>query len=373
MSELRILRKIRTEFDYESYCEQHYHVKTTAREDEIRICCPHCGETKFKLYVNNEKKKFNCYKCGEFNSGAFDVFDLVAITEGIPRGKAVLRLCAEYAPTTPLTIEEIIAQAMKAQYEVTEDEPGETSTIKTIDRLPREAFPLTTPHERRERKFWDYLVHERGMTQEEVLACKIHYVSMQKVPIYKVNGVGEKKYVGDIGRRIVFPVYGPGGKLVSWLSRPIRDDFDGPKYVNCPDSEINRTVWPMVEPHTDIGVLVEGIIDAVAVRRLGSPFSTYCTFGKSIGYEQMKILKDMGVTAVILFWDPEEIRAMVRAVEDLKMQFDEVYVPRFDEWPEGMDPGAMMAYENGDIFLEKALVDPVDVQSLDYVAWQIGG
>jgi DNA primase len=376
MSESNILRKIRKEFDYESYCEQHYRVKTTAREDELRVCCPACADTKFKLYVNNEKKMFNCYRC-DFTSGNNDVFDLVALTEGIPRGKAVLRLAHEHAPTTPLTIDEIIKKAMSTQYGVTEDESGETSKIKTIDCLPREAFPLTTPLERREQKFWDYLIKNRGMTEQEVLASKIHYVSAQKVPIYKVNGLGDNKYVGDIGRRVVFPVYGPGGGLVSWLSRPIRDDYNGPKYVNCPDSEINRTLWPMVNPHTDIAIITEGIIDAISVRRLGSPFSAYSSFGKSLGYEQIKILKDMGVTAVILFWDPEERAAMTKTVETLKMQFNEVFVPRFDEWPLGeYDAGDMIKPAvneefDGIVALEKALVDPIDVQSLEYVSWQI--
>lgn len=371
MNDLRILRKIRKEFDYQAYCEQHYHVKPTSRSDEIRICCPECEDTKFKCYVNNEKKKFNCFKCG-FSSGSNDVFDLVAVTEGVPRGKAILRLAQEYSPTAPLTIEEIIESAMRTQYDVTEDALGELASLKGIDHLPEEAYPLTSPEERRENKFWDYLLNTRGMTQQEVLASKIHYVYASKVPIFKLDGLGEKKYVGDIGKRILFPVYGPGGILVSWLSRPIRADFNGPKYVNCPNSETHRTLWPMVEPYTDIAIITEGIIDAMAVRRLGSPFSSYCSFGKSLSFEQMKILKDMGVKTVILFWDPEERRAMSKTVEELKMQFDEVFVPRFDEWPEGTDPGDMLAFPDGIVHLEKALVDPIDVQSLDYVRWQIG-
>lgn len=375
MEELRILRKVRKEFDYQSYCEQHYHVKSTTRDDEIRICCPNCSDNKFKCYVNNDKKRFNCFKC-DFNNGNFDAFDFVAITESIPRGKAVLKLAHEYAPTTPLTIAEIIEQASRIQYDVTEDEPGKTSPIKTIDRLPEQAYPLTSPTKRSEQPWWDYLLNNRGMTEAEVLSARIHYVPLIKVPIYKFNGLGEKKYVGDIGRRLVFPVYAPGGKLVSWLSRPIREKFNGPKYVNCPDSEINRTVWPVVDPHTDIAVITEGIIDAISIRRLGSPFSAYCSFGKSLGYEQMKILKDLGVKTIILFWDPSERSDMARAVEDLKMQFDEVYVPRFTEWPEPYDPGDMMKPKvneelDGIVALEKALVDPVDVQSLEYTLWQI--
>lgn len=369
---MRILRKIRKEFDYEAYCEENFTIKHTARSDELRICCPQCGDDKFKCYVNNEKKLFNCYKC-DFNSGNYDVFDFVSLTEDVPRGKVVLRLAHEFAPTTPLTIEEIIAKAQQTHYDVEEDKPGATSDIKTIDRLPKEAYPLTDPSNPRESKFWDYLLNTRGMTVAEVLAAKVHYVLQSKVPIYKINGLGENKYVGDIGRRVVFPVYAPGGKLVSWLSRPIRSDFNGPKYVNCPDSEINRTVWPIVMPHTDIAVITEGIIDAMSIRRLGSPFSAYCTFGKSIGYDQVQILKDMGVKCLIMFWDPEERRDMARAIEKLKMQFNELYVPRFDEWPEGRDPGDMLTYEDGEVCLEKALVDPIDVQSTEYVAWRLGG
>lgn len=370
---MRILRRIRKEFDYEAYCEENFTIKRTARSDELRICCPNCGESKFKCYVNDDKKMFNCFKC-EFSSRDFDVFDFVALTEAIPRGKAVLKLMHEFAPVTPMSIEEIIQRAEGTYYDVEEDEPGPNADIKLIDSLPKQAYPLTDPQKAPEPRFWRYLLDNRGLTEEEILACNFHYVPKQSVPVTKIDGLGKEKYVGDIGRRVILPVYGPGG-LVSWLSRPITDRYDGPKYVNCPDSEINRTLWPFVEPHSDIAVLVEGSFDALAVRRLGPPFSAYATFGKRVSYDQIKQLKAWGITSVILFWDVDAKKDTIKAVEDLKMQFDEVFVPNLEEWPEDYDAGDMIKPAvneelDGLVALEKALCEPVDVNSIDFIKWQ---
>jgi len=361
MSNPRILRRIRTEFDYESYIGEHYQTKRTSRDDEIRVCCPHCGDNKFKLYVNNAKKQFNCYKC-EFTSGHYDVFDFVAITESISRGAATLRLAREFAPTTPLTMEEMVAKLEGTYVDVVEDEAGSTSDIQTIDALPAEAELLRVGDNLSD--FWDYL-GERGLTPAEVVAAKIHAVLGQNVPIYK-----DGKYVGDIGQKILFPVYGPGGNLVSWLSRPITAYYSGPKYVNCPGSELNRTVWPFVEPHVGAAVLVEGIFDCMAVRRLGAPFSAYVTFGKKIGHDQIQQLRAWGVTEVTVFYDPDAKRDVVRAVEELKMHF-KVFVPNLSEWPKGADPGDMLKDPDGITHLENALCNPIDVDSLEYVKWQI--
>jgi DNA primase len=364
MSGLRILRKIRKEFDYDDYVMEHYAVVKSTARGELRICCPHCADTKYKCYINNDKKLFNCYKC-DFHTGNYDVFDFVAITEGIPRGKAMMRLAQEFAPTTPLTIEEIQQRAL-GLYEVEEDEPGETSSIKTIDSLPEFVYPLTSPSNLMEKPFWDYLMIVRGLTEKEVLDAKIHYVPLIQVPI--TNEVGN--YIGNIGRRILFPVYGPGGSLISWQTRPIKENSGGQKYINCPNSEVNRTLWPFIPPHENWVVLVEGILDCIAIRRLGVPFSVYCTFGKKISHDQVKHLKVWGVNDVILFWDVDAKKAMLHAIEDLKMKFS-VYVPDLSEWPKDYDPGKTMQVTDGLVCLEKALCNPIDVYSTDFVRWQM--
>jgi len=37
----------------------------TSRPDEVRVCCPFCGDSKYHLYLNTDKQVFNCYRCGE--------------------------------------------------------------------------------------------------------------------------------------------------------------------------------------------------------------------------------------------------------------------------------------------------------------------
>jgi len=362
MSNLRILRKIRKEFDYDAYIQLNYDTVKTTSKGELRICCPKCGEQKHKCYVNDDRKLFNCYKC-DFNSGNYDVFDFVAWTEDIPKGKAMMRLAREFAPVTPLTIEEIIEHANNSTLDVEEDEPN--YEIQSIDCLPKDALPLElgVPSQH---KFWEYLL-SRGLTEKEILTSKAHYVWKQQVIVH--NHAGD--VVGDIGRRILFPVYGPNGMLVSWVGRST--DHKEPKYLNCPDSQVNRTLWPFVPPHTGSVVLVEGIIDCIAVRRLGAPYSTYCTFGKKLNQWQMNHLKNWGVSEVVLFWDIDAKKEVVRQVEDLKMQFDDVYIANFLEWPDPkMDAGKTMEVSDGLLYIEQAVCNPVDVNSIDYVRWQIG-
>ena len=94
-----VLRKIRKNFDYRTYCELHFSVKYVPN-GEIRVSCPNCDDYRNKLYVNDEKKLFQCFKCG-FSNRDHDVFDLVAKTENIPRGEAILKLLHEYAELAP--------------------------------------------------------------------------------------------------------------------------------------------------------------------------------------------------------------------------------------------------------------------------------
>jgi DNA primase len=305
---------------------------------------------------------FNCYKC-DFHTGNYDVFDFVAITEDIPRGLAVLRLAREFAPTAPLTIDEIRDRAAEI-YLDTDAEDEKPSDIKTIDSLPKDSTLLDWDIDS-QHKFRNYLLG-RGLTKEEILMSKTHFVWRQSVIVKNDNG----DEVGDVGRRVLWPVYGPNGSLVSWVARAT-DDRE-PKYLNCPDSEVNRTLWPFVPPHTGSVILVEGILDCIAVRRLGAPFSAYCTFGKKLNQDQMNHLKEWGVSEVILFWDPDAKKDIVKQVEDLKMQFDEVFVANFSEWPRDKDAGDMLK-ESDTIHIENAVCNPIDVNSMDYIKWQMRG
>lgn len=349
---MRILRHIRKEFDFQTYVESNLPVKY-AGNGELRICCPSCDDQKYKCYVNNEKKYFNCFKC-DFRTGNFDVFDFVGVVEGITRGKAMLKLAHEYRPTTP-------DWAELEDHIVDEDEPTEAPALRTISSLPNACKRLTGANMAEERPFWEYLLH-RGLTSKEVFAINTHYVPQRVMSLRDENG----KRRGDIGRRVVIPVYGPDGSLVSWYARTIGDAE--PKYFNCPDSDISRVLWPYARPKGNKVILVEGALDALGVRRGG--YYAYATSGKKISIDQIDLLKQWGVAEVVLFWDRDAVRATVKAVQDLRMHFT-VKVVDHRGWPKDRDPGDCLWDKGLEGRLPLVVEDPIDIDSVDFALWQV--
>lgn len=359
-SNLRILRKIRTEFDYKDYCESNFQVKYSGN-GELRINCPKCTDLKFKCYVNDEKKYFNCFKC-DFNSGSNDVFDFVAAAEGITRGASMMKLAREYSETAP-SWQHIIDQCKEVHVE--EDEPMINSSIRTLHNMPAGSKPLDDPNDPVQKRFWDYLL-ERGFTAEEVTATKAHYVGQESLKIHD----RQKRLRGDIGNRVLFPVYGGDHKLVSWLGRSV--DGSPPKYFNAPDSEASRTLWPFVPCSGSRAVIVEGLIDALAVRRHG--MNAYATLGKKISFDQITLLKSWNITSVVLFWDKKDAkREMLKAIETLKLHFDEILVPDFSDWPADKDSGDTLNWEEGSALLNDMLTNHlINVDSLEFATWNLG-
>lgn len=360
LDNLRVLRKIRKEFDYQDYLDSTVPVKYSGN-GELRVCCPNCLDRSYKLYVNNDTKRFNCFKC-DFNNGNFDVFDFVSQFEGITRAQAMMRLAREYAEIAPSW--ESIIEACKTGIYVDEDVPNASRKIKTIRAMPQGSMPLTDKDDPEQKPFWDYLL-KRGFTEGEITAVKSHYVPAEHLFIKDANN----KIRGNIGRRVLFPVYGGDNDLVSWLARATDDR--PPKYFNAPDSEASRTLWPYVPCHGDMGIIVEGLIDSLALRRHG--FNSYATLGKKISYDQIELLKHWGVTEVVLFWDKKDAKKeMLKAIETLKLHFDDVLVPDLSQWPADKDSGDTLNWEAGALLLKDMLTQKlIDVNSLEFATWQL--
>lgn len=355
-----ILRKIRKNFDWKSYVEANLGVKY-APNGELRVNCVSCADSKYKLYVNPDKRVWRCFKC-DFSSRNYDVFDFVALCEGITRAKAQMRLAIEYQDVTPLDLdEEVVDQEALAS-------PQVPRSIKTIPSLPSAAKLLTEPVNTENGPFWSYL-HERGLTTEEVLACKTHYVPSINADVLDSKGI----YRGNLGRRVLWPVYGGNHSLVSWLSRTINKNYDrGDKYLNCPESEMSRTLWPYIKPHGPSVILVEGLLDCLSVRRVGKPVSAYATFGKHLSADQLLLLKSYGVTSITLFWDKRDAkREMLKAIEDLRIHFPNVFVLWLKDWPKALDAGDCLAKSDGTDIIKKALIGTVNVNTMDFARWTI--
>jgi DNA primase len=376
MSGSRILRRIAEDFDWLDYIETHFDYKVGNGKNgaEYKVICPACQNRKQKCYVNPERKLFNCYNC-DFHTGRNDVFDFVAQTEGMSRGQAILKLLNEYQPTTP--DDNIFLETLHHVFVKPHDPELDPVEIRTITGLPQQARKLT-PGDPGGALFLRYLTEERGLTEREVVAMQTHYIPDKSVPVYD-ESFSPPKFKGDIGQRVLWPIYGGDGDLVSWQAREIPGVFLGDpdreesdqKYYFCPDSDAAKTFWPYVPPHDDHVVLVEGILDCMAVRRLGAPWSGYACFTKHLSEDQIKVLKRWGVKKVTLFWDKRDAKkAMIRAAEHLVMRNFEPYVCDLRDWPTDLDPGKCLKLPNGDAMLRETLSKRISVEDIGFATWQ---
>lgn len=357
MATKNIIREIKLSFEWEDYIEEHHEYKT-AGNGEYRISCINCDDTKYKLYINPSKGYFNCFKC-DFKIGAYDVFDFVSKTEGISRSQAMIQLGRQYAPTTPVDIREVYAQQLQARKEA----ELASQALRYITALPKPCKPLLAPPTG---PGWQYLL-DRGFTQQEVTDLSVHYVPEGPYELFDDNG----KRRGNLSNRVVFPVYGGDNALVSWQGRVADVSYKlDDKYLACPDSDLARTLHPYVPPYEDHVVLVEGILDAVAVRRCGKPISAYATFGKHVSKEQIKLLKLWDVREVTLFFDKSDAKKqMIKDSEALKMHFDKINVLDMTDWPKEIDAGDCLRLEDGTDRIREVLSKKIDVYSTDYLRW----
>ena len=358
MFDRKLTRFIKLNFRYVDYLDalgESY--KPTNNPDEIRICCPSCGESDYKLYINDEKKTFCCFKCSFGHRGQGDVFDLVANLEDIPVGAALQRLCSDYRSVVPegLTMEDEEPIA-----------PPSFENIKTIKDLPPCTYQITEEYEDA-KPFIDYLL-SRGFTVEDIYNTNAHYTG----PLTRVKRANGKRI--NVGNRVLWPVYGGKGDLVSWLSRAISEDPEKKhiKYINCPDTDLSKTFWPFVPlpPGKVEAVACEGLIDALSLRRAG--FIAYCCFGKRISEEQVLLLQHWGVTSLTIFFDRDAKREVIKLVDQLRLRFEHLYVVDTSRWPGKQDSGALLANPDGCQILQDTLAKRIDVlDDLAYSHWKV--
>lgn len=359
LEEYDIIRYIYEEFDYETYLHDNFTVKETfSNSKELRVCCPACTDTRYRLYVNNDKKVFHCFNC-PFSSKRYDVFDLVAATERLTRKQAIHKLISEYRKTVPEDLEEFLTEKTEREMlkRLTKKQP-----IRVISGLPKGLAPLET-HSEDNKECWDYL-YSRGLTEQEIVAMKTHYCPKGQVIKYPNGNRSDVLF-----NRVVWPIYGGNHSLVSWIARTTDPKIKRRKYINCPGSDLAKTVWPYVPlgKKTRSAVIVEGILDCMALRRAG--YAGYATFGKKLSSYQLELLVNWGVESLFIFYDPEAQAAIQTTVEDVKASFNNVYVVDCKALDSDEDPGDLLRKEDGSEIVKEAINDAINVKDVNYLRW----
>ncbi|MFD3942523.1 DNA primase [Streptomyces sp. NPDC058579] len=166
-----------------------------------------------------------------------------------------------------------------------------------------------------------------------------------------LSGISQDGRRGPIDRfrgRLMWPIRDVGGDVVGFGARKLRDDDNGPKYLNTPETPIykkSQVLYGIDLAKKDIAkvsraVVVEGYTDVMACHLAGVT-TAIATCGTAFGGDHIKILRrllmDNGSARVIFTFDGDAAgqKAALRAFEDDQKFAAETYIAIA---PDGMDP-----------------------------------
>ncbi|MEU2430391.1 DNA primase [Streptomyces sp. NPDC007861] len=166
-----------------------------------------------------------------------------------------------------------------------------------------------------------------------------------------LSGLSQEGRRGPIDRfrgRLMWPIRDISGEVVGFGARKLRDDDNGPKYLNTPETAIykkSQVLYGIDLAKKEIAkssraVVVEGYTDVMACHLAGVP-TAIATCGTAFGGEHIKILRrllmDNGSAKVIFTFDGDAAgqKAALRAFEDDQKFAAETFIAIA---PDGMDP-----------------------------------
>ncbi|WP_406338324.1 DNA primase [Streptomyces sp. NBC_01620] len=165
------------------------------------------------------------------------------------------------------------------------------------------------------------------------------------------SGLSQDGRRGPIDRfrgRLMWPISDTSGEVVGFGARKLRDDDNGPKYLNTPETSIykkSQVLYGIDLAKKDIAkasraVVVEGYTDVMACHLAGIT-TAIATCGTAFGGDHIKILRrllmDNGSARVIFTFDGDAAgqKAALRAFEDDQKFAAETYIAIA---PDNMDP-----------------------------------
>ncbi|GAA3103533.1 hypothetical protein GCM10020254_56650 [Streptomyces goshikiensis] len=167
---------------------------------------------------------------------------------------------------------------------------------------------------------WDHLtrfLRGKGFTDKELITSGLAQDSRSGKPIDRFRG------------RLMWPIRDISGEVVGFGARKLRDDDNGPKYLNTPETAIYKKSQVLYGidlakkeiAKTSRAVVVEGYTDVMACHMAGVT-TAIATCGTAFGGDHIKILRRLlmdNATAEVIFTfdgDAAGQKAALRAFED---------------------------------------------------------
>ncbi|MFD5893953.1 DNA primase [Streptomyces sp. NPDC060366] len=332
----------------------------------LKGLCPFHDEKSPSFQVSPSKGLFHCFGCQEGGDTIAFVMkiDHLSFSETVERlaGKAGITLRYEeggYNPSHQRGERIRLVEAHKAAAEFYVERLGsEEAEIgrkflaeRGFDQAAAEHFGVGYSP-----AGWDHLtrfLRGKGFTDKELLLAGLSQDG-RRGPIDRFRG------------RLMWPIRDISGEVVGFGARKLRDDDNGPKYLNTPDTAIykkSQVLYGVDLAKKDIAkasraVVVEGYTDVMACHLAGIT-TAIATCGTAFGTDHIKILRrllmDNGSARVIFTFDGDAAgqKAALRAFEDDQKFAAETYIAIA---PDGMDP-CELRLSKGDAAVQD-LVEP---------------
>lgn len=186
---------------------------------------------------------------------------------------------------------------------------------------------------------WDHLtrfLRGKGFSDKELITSGLAQDSRSGKPIDRFRG------------RLMWPIRDISGEVVGFGARKLREDDNGPKYLNTPETSIYKKSQVLYGidlakkeiAKTSRAVVVEGYTDVMACHMAGVT-TAIATCGTAFGGDHIKILRRLlmdNATAEVIFTfdgDAAGQKAALRAFEDDQKFAAETSITIA---PGGMDP-----------------------------------
>lgn len=245
---------------------------------QIKFYCPFCHHHKQKLEVCIDESQtnyqhWNCWVCGNQGNKGKTIYSLF---KKLNVSQTLLDQAKEFLPNKKIIKTDL-------------------SELKPTLILPEEFIPLSIIPKKKSIEFknaYHYITKIRKISHDEIIRYNIGYCED-----------------GKYNKCIIIPSYDCNNQLNYFTGRTYYDDADGLKYTNPNISRDIIGFENMIQWNYPI-ILVEGVFDAIAVRRNAIPL-----FGKQVLNELKKKIVTNKITDLYIALDNDAIKDMIPLIQ----------------------------------------------------------
>ena len=299
------------------------YIKIQPSGQNYKALCPFHVEKTPSFHISTAKQVYKCFGCGEGG----DVINFVMKMENLDFMDAVRLLANRCGIDINFNIDEETKQKIELskKYQDIHTEAARfyfSNLVKSknrgydylrnrgLDDKTIKRFGLGYSQDSWD-SLMDYLIEEKGYSQEELLECGLIGKSTKT-----------DKYYDKFRNRVMFPIFDYRGNVIGFGGRVLDDSL--PKYLNSPDTLIfnkRHNLYGLNFARKNLYsrtvILVEGYMDLISLYQYGIQIAV-ATLGTALTSQQARLIKRYADNVIISYdSDGPGTKASLRAIDIL--------------------------------------------------------